>query len=247
MASTGRFVWREALTTDVNATCTFYKALFGWTLKPVDMGGMTYTLIHLGENQIGGIMGQPPGMKGAPSFWMSYCSVEDVDAAAVRCTEAGGKVMMPPHDIPDVGRFAALQDPTGAHVTAWKSKTPGDGPGKPEVGDFCWETLGTTDVAGAKTFYNKVFGWTNKPFAGGGSEVFTAGEHDVATLMAPPPGVPSHWMTFVVVANLAASNAKVLELGGKVMMDKVPVPGMGAFSVIQDPTGAAIGLFEGSM
>ena len=42
-ASTGRFVWREALTTDVNATCTFYKALFGWTLKPVDMGGMIYT------------------------------------------------------------------------------------------------------------------------------------------------------------------------------------------------------------
>lgn len=64
--------------------------------------------------------------------------------------------------------------------------------------------------------------------------------------MAPPPGVP-HWMTFVVVANLEAANAKVAELGGKVMMAKMAVPGMGAFSVIQDPTGAAIGLFEGSM
>ncbi len=248
MASTGRFVWREALTTDSDASCRFYKALFGWTLKPVDMGGMTYTLIHLGEKQIGGIMAMPAGAKGAPSSWMSYCAVDDVDAAAVRCTEAGGKVLMGPHDIPNVGRFATLQDATGAHVTAWKAKTGDPEPASPAIGEFCWESLGTTSMDTSTAFYSKVFGWAWKSFGGGGdTQVALAGALDVASVSPGPPGVPSHWMTFVAVASREAANAKVLELGGKILMEHMPVPGMGAFSIVQDPTGATLGLFEGTM
>ena len=247
MGTTGRFVWREALTTDTVATCTFYKALFGWTLKPVDMGGMTYTLIHLGEKQIGGIMTLPPNAKGAPSSWMSYCSVDDVDAAAVRAVEAGGKLFMAPHDIPDIGRFAMLQDPLGALVTVWKSKGEDGADAPPAVGEFCWEQLVTTSTDDAKDFYGKVFGWKTKVFAGEASTtIFTASGLDVASMMGQE-GAPSHWVTYVRVASLADANAKVKELGGKLMMENIPVPGMGALSILQDPTGAVLGLFEGNM
>ncbi len=48
-----------------------------------------------------------------PSHWMSYVAVPDVDATARRITALGGKVCVPPTDI-SVGRFAVVNDPTGA-------------------------------------------------------------------------------------------------------------------------------------
>jgi predicted enzyme related to lactoylglutathione lyase len=52
--------------------------------------------------------------------WMPYISVPDVDVAAGRITELGGKVCVPPTDIPNVGRFAVFADPTGAHCSIIK-------------------------------------------------------------------------------------------------------------------------------
>jgi predicted enzyme related to lactoylglutathione lyase len=46
--------------------------------------------------------------------------VEDPDATARKATELGGKVVVPPTDIPDVGRFATLADPQGAHFSVIK-------------------------------------------------------------------------------------------------------------------------------
>ena len=157
---------------------------------------------------------------------------------------------MAPHDIPNVGRFSTFQDPTGAYVTAFNSSTPGAAPeaGPPKGGEFCWEQLNTSAPDVAKAFYGKVFGWTTKDFSGGGGvTVFSSPTMDVASMMAAPPGVPSHWLTYVLVGKLGEANAKVTELGGKVLMAEIPVPGMGAFSVVQDPAGATIGLFEARM
>lgn len=249
MSKTGQFVWRESVSTKAESSCSFYKALFGWTLKEMPMDGSTYALAHAGEKQVGGIMPMPKMAEGTPSHWMGYVAVDDVDATAVKCTEAGGKVVMPPRDIPNMGRFAILQDPTGAHISAWKSKTPPSETaqaGPPANGEFCWEQLATSDPAAATAFYAKVFGWTSKPFMDN-AEVSTmsAGSTQIATIMKAPPGVPSHWLTFVVVGKLADANARVIELGGKVLMPEIPVPNMGAFSVVQDTAGATIGLFEG--
>ena len=251
MSKTGQFVWRETASTNVGKSAAFYKALFGWTLKEVPMGDFSYSLAHVGEKQVGGMMPLPKMAEGVPSYWMSYVAVEDVDATAVKCTEAGGKILMPATDIPNLGRFAILQDPTGAAVTAWKSKT-GDGEPQmvaPGVGEFCWEQLNTNAPAAATAFYAKVFGWTSRPFAEGSdiSVYCAAGDKTIASMMAAPPGVPSHWLTYVVVAKLVDANAKVKELGGQVLMPEISVPGMGVISIVQDPAGAAIGLFEGRM
>lgn len=246
MSKLGQFVWRENMTSDVAKAATFYKGLFGWKLEEVPMGEHTYTLIYAGERQIGGIMKAPPQAGNVPPHWASYVSVDDVDKTAVAAVEAGGKVVVPAQDIPDIGRFAVLLDPTGAAFTAWKSKSADTTPSAmPKRGEFCWEQLSTSDVAKAKAFYEKVLGWTSKSFGDGGDVVtLSAGEAMVASAMPAPPGVPPHWMTFVFVGKLADANQKVGELGGKVLMPEIPVPGMGAFSVVQDPNGATIGLFE---
>jgi predicted enzyme related to lactoylglutathione lyase len=114
----GAFSWCELLTTDVPEAKRFYSKLFGWTLEPAPMPGMEYTLVKYGGEQMGGIMSMPPGCEGMPPSWGIYVTVADVDATAKLAVEMGGKVLVPPQDIPQVGRFCVLQDPQGATIKA---------------------------------------------------------------------------------------------------------------------------------
>jgi predicted enzyme related to lactoylglutathione lyase len=60
----------------------------------------------------------------------------------------------------------------------------------------------------------------------------------------PMPGQPSSWLAYVEVADIAASTEKAKKLGAKVMKDVTDVMGMGKLSIIVDPTGAALGLWQ---
>jgi uncharacterized protein len=114
----GAFSWCELLTTDVPEAKHFYSKLFGWTLEPAPMPGMEYTLVKYGGEQMGGIMAMPAGCEGMPPSWGVYVTVDDVDATAKLAVEMGGQVLVPPQDIPQVGRFCVLQDPQGATIKA---------------------------------------------------------------------------------------------------------------------------------
>lgn len=244
----GRFVWRELLTDNVEGAKGFYGELFGWSFKGVDMGPMgTYWLCSAGETQVGGLMQKPANLP-APSHWAGYVSVDDVDAAVARAKEAGGQNPMPPMELPDVGRMGVILDPAGAVSWAFKSAR-GDLPVKrPGLGEFCWESLASTDVKTAVAFYQKVYGWKSSEFQG--MTVFGTGEgmeNQVADVNAAPPGVPSHWVSNVVVADLAESRGRVAKLGGKVLMDEIVVPNIGKIAIVQDPQGATLALFQPSM
>src|SRR5262245_2252681 len=122
----GQFVWRELMTTDVNASIRFYSETFGWKTETMKMpDGTDYTLVKVGDTGVGGIMKHP--MPGVPAFWGGSVSVEDVDAVAGRATAAGGKVVAPPMDAGGMGRYAAFMDPQGAVVSAWRGND-GDQP-----------------------------------------------------------------------------------------------------------------------
>jgi hypothetical protein len=241
----GQFVWRELMSTDVNASLRFYTETFGWKADAMKMpDGMEYNFMKIGDAGVGGILKHP--MPNIPAFWGSSVSVDNVDAAASRVTAAGGKVIVPPMDAGGMGRYAGFQDPQGAVINAWRGND-GDTPApeRPGAGMFCWEQLNTTDPAAALEFYSKVFGWTNKPFGGGGDmKVFEAGTTQVASVMANPPGVPAHWLTYVVVDKLTSAYERVKQQGGKVMVERIDVPTVGAIGVIQDNVGAMIGVFE---
>lgn len=49
-----------------------------------------------------------------PPHWLVYFAVTDCDATAAMAQDLGGTILVSPTDIPDVGRFAVLQDPQGA-------------------------------------------------------------------------------------------------------------------------------------
>jgi predicted enzyme related to lactoylglutathione lyase len=114
----GAFSWFELMTTDVDVAKKFYTNPFGWNTEDMTMGDMNYTVVKVGEESLGGIMSTPPQAEGTPPNWGVYVTVDDVDATARKAEELGGKVLVPPTDIPNVGRFSMLQDPQGAVISA---------------------------------------------------------------------------------------------------------------------------------
>lgn len=117
MKQHGVFSWNELLTTDVAGAKAFYGELLGWTLQDTTNPGMEYTIITAGKTQIGGIMAVPAQAKGMPPAWGAYVTVDDVDALMPRVEQLGGKICVPPTDIPRVGRFMLIQDPQGAMLS----------------------------------------------------------------------------------------------------------------------------------
>jgi uncharacterized protein len=122
----GSLCWSELYTTNVDAAGKFYANTFGWKTEAMDMGPMgTYTLfqdpVKGKEGNIGGMMNMPPNMKGVPSNWLAYFAVADVDASTKKATDLGGKVLMQPMDIPNIGRFSIIQDPQGAALALYKN------------------------------------------------------------------------------------------------------------------------------
>lgn len=118
-ARVGRiFCWHELMTGDVEKAKAFYGALLGWKTSDMSIGEHgSYTIFHEqdGDPGICGMMGmEGPEWEGIPPHWMMYIMVDDVDAHAAKITELGGNVCVPPTDIPNIGRFAVVQDPTGA-------------------------------------------------------------------------------------------------------------------------------------
>lgn len=111
----GTFCWNELLTRDVDAASSFYTTLFGWSVEEMDMGPAgTYHIMKAGDTQVGGIMKLPAPE--APPCWLSYIAVDDVDAHTEKAKGLGATVCCEPTDIPNIGRFAVITDPTGATV-----------------------------------------------------------------------------------------------------------------------------------
>ncbi len=244
----GQFVWRELGVKDVDKAKGYYNELFGWTYKDAPMGpDFVYTLVLAGEKQIGGLYKPSADMPALPTSWFSYLSVPDVDKTASDIKAAGGQVLGEPMDIPNIGRFVMAKDPQGALFTPFRSLNGDPEPVEhPPLSTFCWETLSTSSLEGAKKFYEQVVGWT--PGAGPSDEVvFNAGQVPIADVQIAPRGAPSAWMPHVVVEKLEAARDKAKRLGAQILAPEVPVPGMGRLAVVQDPFGAALGLFEGSM
>lgn len=121
----GAFCWYELSTKDADAAKKFYGELLGWQFSQSGVTDVPYTEIVVGNQAVGGVYqqtaeecaGAPADM---PSHWMAYVAVEDVDAAAARVEGLGGKVCVPPTDIPNVGRFSVINDPTGATLSIIK-------------------------------------------------------------------------------------------------------------------------------
>jgi predicted enzyme related to lactoylglutathione lyase len=108
----GAMCWNELATRDVEAAKRFYGGVFSWTFE-TDQGGR-YTELKVGDRSIGGILKMDPGWGNIPPHWMPYFAVASCDQSAERAKKLRGDLKVSPTDIPKVGRFSVIQDPTGA-------------------------------------------------------------------------------------------------------------------------------------
>jgi uncharacterized protein len=114
---------------------------------------------------------------------------------------------------------------------------------------FVHAELATTNVPKAKAFYSKLFDWkladVPMPTPAGKYTVIEVGDGTGGGIMKQMiPGAGSAWMPYVLVDDIDRATKKAKKLGAKICKDVTEVPGMGWLSIITDPTGAMIGLWE---
>ena len=120
------------------------------------------------------------------------------------------------------------------------------------AGEFCWVELATTDVAGAKSFYTKLFGWKpqDSPLPDGGVyTIFHSGDRPAAAANEQQEhersqGIPPHWNLYVSVDDVDKSAAKAAEAGATVLVPPFDVMDAGRMTVLADPTGPVISLWQ---
>ena len=111
----GIFSLNELITTDLTSAEEFYGELLGWTFTETKtIYGNPYLVIHRDGTIVGGMMlkeGNVPD--DVIPCWDPYITVDDIEASAKRVEKLGGEVILPPTDIPKVGRFCVIKDPQG--------------------------------------------------------------------------------------------------------------------------------------
>jgi predicted enzyme related to lactoylglutathione lyase len=245
----GKFVWFELVSRDAKKAQAFYREVLGWKVEPFPMGGFTYEMIYAGDTidtMIGGYAA--PKSDRQPSHWISYVSVEDVDAIAKAASANGGKVIEAPFDVPTVGRMARIADPQGAELSLFKSAT-GDPPDAPATqGRWLWNELHTNDPTKALAFYEKVLGFSHRSMdmgPAGTYHIVSRGGVDRGGVTSHlPSGVPPHWLPYVYVDDTDATAARARKLGATIPMNPEDIPGIGRFGVLQDPTGAVLAIMK---
>lgn len=120
------------------------------------------------------------------------------------------------------------------------------------TGQFCWNELATPNLKASKEFYANSFGWT---FSDHKMDTTTytmvkRGDKEFAGIWEIPHDqqkeIPPHWMSYILVENLAQSLEKVKKNGASIKVPVTKVGDFGHFAIITDPVGAHIALWESS-
>lgn len=114
---------------------------------------------------------------------------------------------------------------------------------------FVHVELQTKDLAKAKDFYTRLFDWNlqDVPLPGGEGTytLINVGEGTGGGMFQnADPNVPPHWLAYVGVEDVRAMTARAKELGAQVAMDVMEVGDYGTMSVIVDPTGAVLAMWQ---
>ncbi|MGB7988920.1 MAG: VOC family protein [Candidatus Methylophosphatis roskildensis] len=114
---------------------------------------------------------------------------------------------------------------------------------------FVHVELQTRDLPKAKEFYSRLFDWKLEdmpmPGAQGTYTMISVGEGTGGGMFQnPEPNVPPHWLAYVGVDDVRAMTAKARGLGATVCLDVMEVGDFGSMSVITDPTGATLAMWQ---
>jgi predicted enzyme related to lactoylglutathione lyase len=241
----GQFCWLELATSDHSAAVAFYTTLFGWTTTEMPTPGGVYVMLKKNGRTAAALYEE----KNAPPHWNNYVAVASADETAAKAKELGGKLMMEPFDVMDVGRMAVVVDPTGGILAVWEARRTKGIEIYGEPGALCWNELTTHDAATAREFYTRLFGWR----AGGDANYTewhlgdTAGAVPVVAAvggMMEMTEAPVGWFPYFAVENCDASAETAKANGGRVYKEPADIERVGRFAIVADPQGAVFAIIQ---
>ena len=250
---TGKFIWHDLITTDLEADKRFYSGLFGWRYEQrKGPNGKMYTLAKSGGHYVAGMVIEEKPQDGADiSRWLGYLSVTDVDRAMRENVAAGGNSVVNPLEIGDFVRVAAITDPQGAVLGLAQSHV-----GDPDdsiaaaPGRVVWDELLATDTAAAAAFYQALAGYDVDVLERNGGKytmLVADGTRRAGILGNPLEGGGALWLTYFGVADVEATTARVAGLGGRVLMPPSVDIRDGKLALVIDPSGALLALQQWPM
>lgn len=248
---TGRLIWADLFTAEVEREVQFYSELFGWDAKTLEDGELSYTLLRNNGKPIAGVVHRPASEGAtATGIWIPYLSTATLEETLTRVSRAGGRIEVPNRTFPKRGSQSIIRDTESALVGLMESSTgdPDDVPG--EVGEFVWAQFYARDLQAAIEFYTKTLGYEtedrtveNTAFA----YLFKEGDTPRASLSPIPENRPEAspgWLGCIRVANINDTLAKVESLDGEVIWGPDPEVMKGRIAVMADPAGAALIVVE---
>jgi predicted enzyme related to lactoylglutathione lyase len=238
----GRPVWHDLVTSDFDAAKRFYGGLFGWTFQDFEVREGRYALASLAGRPVAGIL--HPGTRDVNvSQWITYFSVEDVDAAAETGAKGGARVVVPPRDIANQGRAALLVDPHGAPVAVARLAGGDPAPAPPRENGWLWVDLWTRDPAQSLAFYRTLLGLEAETVERGGAPYTMLGRGDRAyagMIRIPQPEIRPNWLPIVRVADAQRAAERAVQLGGRVLLAPSPEIRGGQAAIVADPAGGVV-------
>lgn len=224
-------------TTNAVAAREFYAKALGLALPDGMAEGSTLEAWPLHERALAA---------GAPPHWLGLLAVDDVDAALKSFVDHGAQALAPKLQAKDGAAFATLRDPFG-NVIGVRA-----GGSQVRQSPIAWHQLHTRDADGAWALYQQIFGWVHKqtlevPKLEGGYRSFAWHEAGAPVgaiaNTARWPGVHTHWLFHLPVADIDAAVASVRMHGGTAMEPTTLPDGM-RIVACDDPQGAAFGLTQ---
>lgn len=248
----GKFIWYDLTVPDVQAAADFYSHVVGWRTTDSGMPGMDYRILNAGDVMVGGLMGMQSAAPGAKPMWNGHIHVDDVDAAAAKAEKLGGRICQAGKDIPGIGRFAVIADPSDATFIIFKpngSETPKEvADGTP--GHIGWRELHSGDWQRAWTFYEGLFGWSKAAAMDMGPmgtyQQFKSGDKLLGGMMTKRPDDPSppHWNYYFNVDGIVAAMGRAKAKGANILFEPMQVPGGSWIIMALDPQGVSFCLLS---
>src|ERR1700687_4134600 len=111
-----------------------------------------------------------------------------------------------------------------------------------------WIALSSGDAAGSRDFYSKLLGWKVEvnpdPQYGGYAMATIGGKGGAGVGAKQMDAAPTAWTIYVSSADAADTAKKAEAEGGKVIVPPMAVGEQGTMVILQDPTGAFIGVWQ---
>jgi predicted enzyme related to lactoylglutathione lyase len=247
----GSHIWYELMTSDPEGAKAFYDAVVGWDIGPPH-DEIGYRMIGRSDGgNAGGVLPLSAEMQahGARPVWTAYIAVDAIDRIVAAIEAKGGRTLMPPRQIDQVGTIAMVADPQG---NAFYVMTPTPAADDPDARSdvfsptaeqrVSWNELSTADPLAARHFYGELFGWVSDDFMDMGEfGEYRFFDHDgtrIGAVCGVMPGGSGGWRYYVQVPSISKAVEAVKAGGGTITVDPHEVPGGDHIIIGRDPQGA---------